>query len=200
MILRSTFFRGLVCLLLTTACENPFTTREPEPPRQNTAGLLDQSSVENVFRNLQTAFTDRNVEAYVQSFVDSTRSARRFEFAPDEGVALSQPGIFLGWGLNQERRYFFRMLQATPVDSILALFLIEADREPPRSSTAVVTQDYTILVGHSSPAGEFSGDIKGQARFFLERDEFGDWAIYRWEDTKTEPDNFSWTELKAFFN
>ncbi len=200
MILRQVFYLATACVLVAGACENPFTTREPELPSQNTSGFLDRSSVENVFLNLQAAFTDRNVETYVQSFVDSTRSERRFEFAPDEGVALSQPGIFLGWDLDRERRYFSRMLQATPADSVLALFLVEADREPPRSSTAVITQDYTIVVEHSSPSGGLGGDINGQARFFLERDEFGDWAIYRWEDTKTEPDNFSWSELKAFFN
>ncbi|MFQ5866051.1 MAG: hypothetical protein ACE5IW_12560, partial [bacterium] len=81
-------------LTIISACANPFATREPEPPEQNASNFITPSTPEIVFINLRVAIEDRNVENYIRSFVDSTRSQRRFTFIPDQGVAATQPGTF----------------------------------------------------------------------------------------------------------
>jgi len=199
MIFKNAMVVALAAGLLAVSCGNPFTTREPEPPDAGSSNFLDTSTIENVFKNLENSFRGRNVEVYIRSFVDTTRSQRRFEFEPDPGVAGSRPGTFIGWAIQQERQYFSSMLQATTPDSVLNLVMTGPFPEI-RSESATATRDYVIIVNHSSQSGGPRGEFTGQARFFLERDEFGDWSIYRWEDTKTGQDQPSWSELKAFFH
>ncbi|MFQ5772135.1 MAG: hypothetical protein ACE5HX_16480, partial [bacterium] len=78
-------------------CANPFSTRAPEPPEQNSSNFITPSTPEIVFVNLQIAIQERNVENYIRSFVDTTRSDKRFTFVPDQGVAATNPGVFLNW-------------------------------------------------------------------------------------------------------
>lgn len=185
--------------VLSLTCENPFTTREPEPPdQQNPSSFVSPSEPERVFINLQLAFQERNVENYMRSFVDSTRSGRRFEFVPDQGVATTQPGTFSNWNLDAERRYLVQLFQATSVDSVTNLSFSE-DSRTETAMTATITQNYTLIVRHSRQSQNFGTEIRGQSRFLLESNDTGDWAIYRWEDFKTFEANPSWTELKAFF-
>ncbi len=178
------------------SCENPFVTRQPEEPTENSSTFINPTTPDIVFINLQIAATQRNTENYIRSFVDSTRSERRFEFIPDQNIAAIQPGTFLNWNLENERQYLGQAFQATPVDSTIQLSFEERERSE-NVSTATITQDYRFTFAHSAP--ENPAEIQGQAIFFLERNETGDWAIYRWDDFKTIDDATSWTELKAFF-
>ncbi len=183
---------------LLFACENPFTTREPEPPEDTNTRIIEPTTPDNVFLNMQLAFSERNAEGYMRSFVDTSRSARRFEFIPDQAVAASQPGTFIDWGLRDERRYFVQMLQATARDSLVQL-LFETESRNETANSANFTQNYTIIVRHSRQAEGLENEASGQALFFLERNDDGNWAIYKWEDFRTDNNQLSWSELKAFF-
>lgn len=183
-----------ICLGLS--CENPFVTREPEQPTENSSTFINPTTPDIVFINLKIAASQRNTENYIRSFVDSTRSARRFEFVPDQNIAATQPGTFVNWNLEDERQYLVKAFQVTPEDSTIQLSFEERERSE-NVSTATITQDYQFTFAHSST--DFPSEIKGQAIFSLERNETGDWAIYRWQDFKTIDDGISWTELKAFF-
>lgn len=183
--------------LLFAGCENPFTTREPEPPEQNASNFIPPTTPEIVFVNLQIAIKERNVENYVRSFVDTTRSTNRFEFFPDQGVAAAHPGIFRDWQLLDERRYVTQLLQATPADSIRNLRFIEENRTE-TVSMATFTQSYELIVRHARQVNHIPVEYRGQSRFLLEKNDTGDWAIYRWEDFANDEDA-SWSELKALF-
>ncbi len=193
-----TFCFTLSFLLTLAACESPFTTRQPEPPDDNSSSLLNPTTPELVFINLRVALQQRNVENYIESLVDTTRSQRRFEFVPDQGVAASQPGTFLDWNLEDERRYVQQMLQAIPADSAIVVDFVTENRSE-TAVTATITQDYAIFLPRSPQLPTLPRLARGQATFFLERDDTGDWAIYRWEDFKIDTDDFSWSELKALF-
>ncbi|MFQ5637839.1 MAG: hypothetical protein ACE5IR_07555 [bacterium] len=195
------FIRQLIhviflCALLS--CENPFTTREPESPEQRTSNFIPPSTPEIVFVNLQIAIKERNVENYIRSFVDTTRSSQSFSFIPDQGIAATNPGVFLNWQLEDERRYVTNLLQVTPRDSIPDLrFILEGSRSE-SSTSATFTQNYTLVVRHTRQESNIPTEFRGQSRFMLEKNETGDWAIYMWEDFAND-DNPSWSELKAFF-
>lgn len=184
-------------LIFSQGCENPFTTREPEPPEQTTSTFISPSSPDLVFINLQLAFSERNAENYIRSLVDTTRSDRAFEFIPDQGVAAAQPGTFLNWNLEEERRYLVQLLQSTPRDSAFSLLFTEENRIED-AQTATFTQNYAIVARHSIESSNIPKEYRGQSRFLLERNETGDWAIYRWEDFTNGTDP-PWSELKAFF-
>ncbi len=188
----------VACLLFLSACGNPFSTREPEPPESGGSNFINPSSPDVVFINLQIALQERNVENYVRSFVDTSRSQQRFEFIADQGVMATQPGTFLNWSLEDERRYLQQLFQATPADSVIRLNF-DLDNRSETASTATLTQTYTLEVRHRLQSESAPADIRGQATFFLERNETGDWAIFRWQDFKVNTSDFSWSELKAFF-
>ena len=182
-------------IVLGLACENPFSTRKAElPDIQNPATFISPTDPETVFLNLQFAVRERNVENYILSFIDSTRSQRRFTFVPDQGTATANSGTFEHWSIENERLYLFQLLQATPSDSLHLNFREESRSET--SETAVFIQNYEMVVEHSRT--NIATEFRGQSKFFLERNETGDWAIYRWEDFSNSVDP-SWSDLKAAF-
>ena len=115
---------------------------------------------------------------------------------PDQGVAAANPGTFADWNLEKERLYLFQVLQATPSDSVRSLSFTEESRSG-TSETATFTQNYELIFKHSL-GGNIATKFRGQSIFSLERNETGDWAIYRWEDFTNGVDP-SWSELKDFF-
>lgn len=182
---------------LSFGCENPFSTRDPEPPDQTSSNFIPPSTPEIVFLNLQIAIQEKNVENYIRSFVDTTRTNERFVFIPDQGVAATQPGTFTGWDLEDERQYLNQVFQSTPSDSIHRLTFDEENRNE-SSATATFTQNYTLIFDHARQSGNIPVTYRGQSKFWLVKDDTGNWAIYRWEDFSNDQDP-SWSELKAFF-
>ncbi|MFQ5675162.1 MAG: hypothetical protein ACE5G1_04635 [bacterium] len=141
--------------------------------------------------------SERNVENYIRNFVDSTRSRNRFTFIPDNGTAEINPEIFTNWSLENERRYLSQVFQVTNRDSLVSLSFREQSPPNIEFNTATFTQTYELIVRHSL-AEKTPVLFRGQATFSLERNDSGDWAIYRWEDFTNGADP-SWSELKAFF-
>ncbi len=184
-------------IIVGLACENPFSTRKAEPPdTRNPSTFVPPTNPEFVFINLEFAVLERNVENYIRSFVDSTRSQERFNFVPDQGVEAVNPGTFINWNLERERRYLSQVLQDTPADSVRNLsFEVESSSETSR--TATFTQNYELIFKHTL-GGNIPSEFRGQSKFWLERNDTGDWAIYRWEDFTNGVDP-SWSELKALF-
>jgi len=183
---------------IAVACVNPFTTRTPEQPEENNSTFFSPDRPEDVFLNIQIAITEKNVENYIRSFVDTSRSDRRFTFVPDGAVAATQPGTFLNWDLRDERRYLFQLFQEIPSDSVQSLRFEESGAPVILASTATFTQEYTLIVRHTRQRNNVAALYRGQAIFQLERNDAGDWAIYKWEDFGNGRDP-SWSELKAFF-
>ncbi len=191
------FFFAFFLIVLGLACENPFSTRKAEPPdNQNPSTFIPPTNPEFVFLNLQFAVRERNVENYILSFVDSTLSQQQFTFVPDQGVAAANPGTFAGWSLEDERLYFIQLLRETPTDSVHSLSFVE-ESSSEISGTATFTQNYELIFKHSL-TGNTPTEFRGQSIFWLERNETGNWAIYRWQDLGNGTDP-SWSELKALF-
>ncbi len=184
-------------LALSSACANPFSTRTPEEPDANPSSFITPTTPDIVFVNLQLAIREGNVENYMRSFVDTTRSQNRFAFVPDRGVAANHPGVFSFWQLDDERRYVTKLFQATPGDSLRSLQFVEQSRTE-SVSTASFTQNYVLVFRHRRQADGLPVEYRGQAIFRLEKSQTGDWAIFHWEDFANERDP-SWTELKALF-
>lgn len=187
----------LTILFLLAACENPFSTRTPEPPEQNKSTFIPPTSPDIVFVNLRVAIQEKNVENYISSFVDTTRSSQRFIFVPDQRAVTNHPGVFDFWQLEDERRYLSRLFQAAPADSIRTLrFILENSSEG--ATQATFSQRYEFIVRHSRQGQNIPTVYRGQCNFMLEKNQTGDWAIYRWEDFTNGVDP-TWSELKALF-
>jgi hypothetical protein len=191
---------GLMMMLLN-ACENPFKTREPEPPSQARSTWILPFSPEIVFVNLRNAMVERNVVNYERCFSDSTRPGGwRFRFIAEATVANENPDKFANWGVKQERDYFSQLRANLPEDSTRSLVL------RPDSLQTVITGDsaiflhrYELTVRHKlqSCCG-VPGKVSGEGRFWLSKDQFGEWSIYRWADFASGG-AFTWSRLKADF-
>jgi hypothetical protein len=178
------------------ACDSPFSTREPEEPEErNPSSYTNPIFPETVFRNLQFAFSERNVESYMQSFVDSSRSERRFQFVPDQGFAANNPGAFDFWNLREERTQLEKVFLATPADSFIALQFIRQEFTQ-QTNTAIFVHDYVLTLKHTRASRNIPTEFQGRATFSLEQNETGSWAIYRWEDSGSGQDP-TWSRLKA---
>ena len=192
------FLYPLLCFCwLASSCESPFSTREPEPPDENAPSrFIDASLPDDVFQNLEFAFADRNVENYMRSLVDTTQSELRFLFLPDQGVAANQPGVFVNWLVENERRYLQSLLQVVPPDSTLSLLFINKQPQLETANDVIFIWDYIVVARHTRQDEKIPVIFKGQSKFGLARNQSGTWEIYRWEDfsNRTDP---SWSELKA---
>lgn len=183
--------------LALLACENPFQTRTPEPPKrvQGTFALPHAPGI--VFLNLRHALAELNVVNYERCFADSTRAGRQFRFLPEATVANSNPGLFSRWGIKNERDYFARMRDPLPVDSTFSLRL-DSLQTVVTGDSATYLQRYELIARHQRQASGVPRKVSGEGRFWLSRDQFGDWSIYRWDDFSSGG-AFTWSTLKAAF-
>jgi hypothetical protein len=179
------------------ACENPFQTRAPEPPKRVQGTFVLPHSPGIVFSNLRNALAELNVVNYERCFADSTRSGRRFRFIPEATVANTNPGLFARWGLKEERDYFARMRDPLPADSTFSLRL-DSLQTVVTGDSAIFLQRYELLVRHQRQASGVPRKVSGEGRFWLSRDQFGDWSIYRWADFSSGS-ALTWSTLKAAF-
>lgn len=179
------------------ACENPFQTRTPEPPQrvQGTFALPHSPGI--VFINLRNALAELNVVNYERCFADSTRAGRQFRFTPEATVANTNPGLFSRWGVKSERDYFARMRDPLPVDSTFSLRL-DSLQAVVTGDSAIFLQRYELIARHQRQASGVPRKVSGEGRFWLSRDPFGDWSIYRWADFSSGS-AFTWSTLKAAF-
>jgi len=187
-------------LVSFNACENPFQTRAPEPPRRAQGTFVLPHSPAIVFINLRSALAELNVVNYERCFTDSTRSSRRFRFIPEPAVANTNPGLFSLWSIKEERGYFARMRDPLPADSIFTLTLRpDSLQTVVTGDSAIFLQRYELIARHQRQTSGVPRKVSGEGRFWLSRDQFGDWSIYRWADFSSGS-AFTWSTLKAAFS
>jgi hypothetical protein len=196
----SSLGRAFVLVILfyfLSACENPFVTRTPESPAGTGSRWIPPFSAEIVIENLRNAISDRNLENYVRCFSDSSRASRRLFFAPEITVANNNPGAFVNWSLPQERDYFSQLRAAVPVDSICSLRL-DSLQTSLFGDSAQFFYAYDLTARHRRQASGVPGRVRGELRFALVKDSFGEWSIQRWLDFATGPAQ-TWSALKVAF-
>jgi len=179
------------------SCENPFATREPEAPKNSGSRYIPPFAAEIVLENMRNAISDRNVENYLRCFTDSTRTGERFRYEPDAAASNQYPGVFSQWGLSQERDYFSQLRAALPTDSLRSLRL-DSLQTIAFSDSAQFVRAYELNVRHKQQSAGVPGQVRGELRFWLRKDQFGEWSIYRWADFATGQAQ-TWSALKAAF-
>jgi hypothetical protein len=179
------------------ACENPFQTRSPESPQRVQSTFILPHSPSIVFINLRNALAELNVVNYERCFSDSTHAGRAFRFIPEATVANTNPGLFSGWSVKEERDYFARMRDPLPADSVFTLRL-DSLQTVVTGDSATFLQRYELIARHQRQASGVPRKVSGEGRFWLSRDQFGDWSIYRWADFSAGS-ALTWSTLKAAF-
>lgn len=194
---RLKLFARFACCAILFSCENPFATRAPEPPKNSGSRYIPPFSAEIVLENMRNAISDRNVENYLRCFTDSSRTGERFRYEPDAATVNQYPGVFNQWGLAQERDYFSQLRAALPTDSLRSLRL-DSLQTITFNDSAQFVRAYELNVRHKQQSAGAPGQVRGELRFWLRKDQFGEWSIYRWADFATGQAQ-TWSALKAAF-
>lgn len=178
--------------LLAGGC---FNVRQPEPATA-AADWLPATQADVLLENFQRAIQQVNPATYERCFVGPS-----FQFLPDPLVAARTPGIFDSWHLDQERAYFQRLAGRSSPTAGNALTLTY-----PAQSVSFITTDsqliqatYRLRLFQQDTAFRESS-FTGTARLTLvRRPGQNEWKIAAWQDTRLDPADHVWSEVKAFF-
>lgn len=187
----------LIVLISVSACDL-FTTRPSESP--DTSRSNSQPAIEplNLIENLKNSFSDKNVQNYINCFVNPLFAEKEFSFsASSEALSLYQ--IFLqGWGISEERRYFSSVTNKVSKDIPITLSFSDENYSNFGGDSSIYTANYTINI--PVPFGDpFPQNYAGSLQFNMLRDSRGEYAIYYWKDIKSGALP-SWSELKGSTN
>lgn len=187
----------LLIFVLSLSCQWPFDTREPEPPKVQRSTWIQPTSPEMVLTNMKNAIAEKNIENYMRCLVDSVHSTKTFVYVPDPVVANTNPTLFRQWDIARERNYINQVFAVLPADSSRRLVFQELPSTVTPDS-AVLKRNYELVLKHILPPKDFPREARGQAEFWLAKNDAGDWAIYRWIDAGIA-DAPSWSALRASF-
>lgn len=190
----------LVCflVLILVACNNPFSTREAEPPGQKRSNWIPPSSPDIVLINLRNSIADKNVANYLRCLVDTSQSQRRFQFIPDQSVKNKNPGVFDSWGIQEEKSYINQLFSSLPEDSTRSLLFQNLKESPYYPDSTVFTGEYRLILKHIQDPSSYPREVEGRVEFWLAQEKDGDWSIYHWTDMATG-EHPCWSDLKAAF-
>jgi hypothetical protein len=185
----------LCSLLVLLSCTNPFATRDPEPPADNTSSAhFDQPfSPEVVLENLRYAIVEKNLTNYMRCFIDTSIVRNvNYHFIPEPSADAEK---FISWGLMDEETYlrtvFFTagQIQADQFGSVVFNTIT--------SSIDSVQSDlfeYALQVS----GGDSLEIYTGRMRLRLIKNDNALWGIYRWEDYPPESGgSATWSQMKA---
>lgn len=183
---------SLILLPFFFSCENPFATREVEEPIRSRSNQEIPSDPESVIRNLQVAFSSRDVSNYMNCL---TQKPNLYQFVPDELVKGNNPGLFENWNIESEQVYMNQITNFVPADSISQV-TFEVISNEVFADSALLRRNYSMILNHT-----FQGNVprkaEGQAYFWLFKEE-GYWYIREWLDFGTNNQS-SWSSIKAGF-
>ena len=184
-----------VLLLLTSSSCGIFQTRGPENPVQASANFTPPTEPSIVFSNMENAFRDLNALNYQKSFSDTTAGGRAFVFEPTS-QALSKYGVFLAWTKQSELQYFSNFETQLSQGGVPSLVLSFTSQNV-GSDSALFEASYQLTIPHTK-AGVSQG-AQGHAQFYLRKDNFQNWAVWRWVDLANQAGDFTWSDFKGEF-
>lgn len=193
---KKAFLLLIIVIFPHLSCTNPFTTREPEDPESTRQSWVQPRDPENVLDNLRNAVIEQNTENYLRSLSDTSKSLPPFRFIPEPTIAAENPGFFEFWTRDNERLYFNTLKELTPNDSLHVLTFQDKRINSLGVDSTLVIANYVLRINHIQQNDGVPAETRGEARFTMYKDTFGDWSVVRWEDRAVE-EKPVWTLLKA---
>ena len=184
----------ILFLFLIQGC-GLFNTREVEQPVDPRSNFIPPTAPEIVIVNFITAITEKNLNNYMDCFVDTTYSTRKFSYTADIASQIQYP-VFRYWNLSYENSYFTNLRSLTNPASSSNLFLSN-EIVTTTIDTVVYDSDYLLHVEHQKQA--VAQTVKGKLRLVLSADSRNLWSIHRWIDYKVNDGDTTWSVLKANF-
>jgi hypothetical protein len=194
--------KNLVLLaLITLAGCNAFSTRTPEPPDSGSIQFDQPTSELIVVSNVQSAFRQKNTEAFLMCLADTSQgftAAQQYRFEPSAEAGARFGDKFATWSRNDERQAFLALASRLGPDQSPILTLSDARFDVRLPDSAVYVATYTIELPIALPS--IPTRVAGTLRWTIVPNRLGLWAIARWRDAPSPasdsiPD--TWSTLKA---
>ena len=170
--------------------------RDVEPPVTSRNTFVPPTSPDLVMVNLQFSVIEKDVNNYMQCFVDTSYSTRRYTYIPDI-VSQSQYPIFRFWNITNEKTYFASLLSLTDPAATSNLFFSNSTLNS-FGDTAFFDADYLLHVDHQKT--NVAKTLKGKIRLIIGSDSRNLWSIHRWIDIKADNADTTWSVLRANFS
>jgi len=188
---------GIIILVITflVSCQNPFATRSPEAPSGEQSSFIQPIAPEIVIANLQSAIKEKNIENYIRCFGLNEDVRKNFTFVPEISVSNNFQGIFLNWGITEERNYMNNLFGITPQDSTSSLRFTDIT-EIQFGDSVSTTKEYDLFIAHTNSSAPVI--VNGRMVLNIRKGSDALWFISSWSDFKTGTSPV-WTLLKAEF-
>lgn len=191
------FLFTVFLMLLAFSCDNPFATRNPEPPKNEQSTWIQPTSPNYVLANLRNAISEKNITNYMRCLADTSNSDKQFRYVAEPSVANANPGLFERWDKQDEFNYLNQLSAFVPKDSTQKASLTTL-KENTFQDSVILFQSYELDVHYNCQEIDCIHDMEGQVEFRLVRTNEDLWYIYRWSDFSTG-DNPTWSDLRAVF-
>lgn len=175
-----------------TSCDL-FSTREEETPKNIGSTYVPPTTPKLLFENLKNSLSEKVLENYMSSFVDSAFLNSNFKYVASAGAEATFQTL-AEWNLASERIYINNVFSSVQNSKITLTLLNE--NSTPQGDSSLYFYDYTLNVPTDNP--ELPTTYKGSVEFTIKLDSRNQWVITRWRDIQFD-DLPSWSELRGRF-
>lgn len=170
--------------------------RDAETPVTSRTTFIPPTSPDLVIVNLQYSIIEKDLNNYMQCFVDTNYNPRRYTYVPDVVSQIQYP-IFQYWKIQNEKTYYTSLLSLTSPSATSNLFFSNSTLNS-FADTAFYDADYLLRVDHQKTS--VAKTLKGKIRLILSADSRNLWSIHRWIDIKSGNTDTTWSVLRANFS
>lgn len=186
-------FSYIIVAIVFSGCDL-IQTRNAEPPDQPRSNYQQAVTPQVLISNLVNSLKEKDVQNYINNFVDSSFSEVKFQFSPSSGAVSQYPFLSSDWSIKDEEQYFNNLITKVTEGSPVTLSL-NNEQYSPQGDSLIYTATYSINVPNDQSEPK---DYQGDLRFTMIRDNRSVWVIYFWQDTRST-DLPSWSDLKGRF-
>lgn len=189
------FFLSAAVLLGAGSCNNPFSTRDPEPGVTDGAMIKPPNSAENVLSNLEASFEGLSIYDYINVFSED------FVFHPDREDSLEYLEDFRnGWDYNREIEFANNFL--VPQNFHMngesgSIFLTPTYEYKPGLEMYEYNYQMFIFFAGADSTDSTRIEVEGEAWLYLRENSEGSWSIYQWIDYRLNSSSLTWGALRA---
>jgi len=186
----------ILLILIQTFCISGCGLRDVEDPVTSRTTFVPPTSPDLVIINLQYSIIERDINNYLQCFVDTGYSSRRYLYTADVSSQIQYP-IFRLWSMQNEKTYYTSLISLTNPESNSNLFFSNPTLNT-FGDTAVYDADYLLHFDHQKTT--VAKSLTGKIRLILGTDSRNLWSLHRWIDIKANSGDTTWSVLKANFS
>lgn len=184
---------ALILLMFFISSCDLFSTRDEETPKNIGSTFVPPTTPQLLFENLKNSLSEKVLENYMASFVDTAFLSSGFKYIASSGAEATFQTL-ADWNLSSERIYINNVFSSVQ-SSRISLSLLN-ENSTPQGDSALYFYDYTLSVPTNNP--ELPTAYQGSVEFTIKLDSRNQWVITKWRDIQMD-DLPSWSELRGRF-